>query len=91
MAKYINSTIEDVKFHLENQCFDGPLDLLVQMVKESQINVMEIFISDITHQYLAYVQNMKELDYEYVAEYITLAATLIEIKASKLLPDYLDN
>lgn len=89
MAKYINSSIEDVKFHIENQSFDGPIDLLVQMVKESQINIMDIFVSDITRQYLNFVSTLKELDYEYVAEYITLAATLIEIKASKLLPDYL--
>lgn len=89
MAKYINSSIEDVEFHIENQSFDGPIDLLVQMVKESQINIMDIFVSDITRQYLNFVSTLKELDYEYVAEYITLAATLIEIKASKLLPDYL--
>jgi segregation and condensation protein A len=91
MSNYINSTSEDVKFHVENQSFDGPIDLLVKMVRESQINIMDIFVSDITRQYLNYVSNLKELDYEYVAEYITLAATLIEIKASKLLPDYLEN
>ncbi|MFA6866600.1 MAG: segregation/condensation protein A [Clostridia bacterium] len=89
MAKFINSSLEDVKFHLDNQAFDGPIDLLVQMVKESEIDIMEIFVSDITKQYMSYVVNMKDLDYEYVSEYIILAATLIEIKASKLLPDYL--
>lgn len=91
MATYINSSIEDVKFHIDNQAFDGPIDLLVQMVRESKINILDIFVSDITHQYVSYVATLKELDYEYVAEYITLAATLIEIKASKLLPDYLEN
>ncbi|HKL74339.1 MAG TPA: segregation/condensation protein A, partial [Clostridia bacterium] len=91
MAKYINSSLEDVKFHVDNQSFIGPIDLLVQMVRESQINIMDIFVSDITRQYLSYVATLKELDYECVAEYITLAATLIEIKASKLLPDYFDN
>lgn len=90
MANFINSTLEDVKFHIENQAFDGPIDLLVKMVKESEINIMDIFVSDITGQYLNYVSTLKELDYEYVAEYITLAATLIELKASKLLPDYLE-
>jgi segregation and condensation protein A len=91
MANYINSTLDDVKFHLDTQAFDGPINLLVQMVKESEINIMDVFVSDITHQYLNYVATLKELDYESVAEYITLAATLIEIKASKLLPDYLEN
>ncbi|NLL56826.1 MAG: segregation/condensation protein A [Clostridiales bacterium] len=90
MAKFINSTTEDVKFHIKNQNFEGPIDLIVQMVKEAKIDIMDIFVSDITSQYLNYVSKMKELDYEYVSEYITMAATLIEIKASKLLPDYLE-
>lgn len=86
MAGFINSTLEDVKFHLDNQSFDGPIDLLVNMVRESKIDVMAIFVSDITRQYVEYVNNLKELDYEYVAQYIIMAATLIEIKASKILP-----
>lgn len=86
MAFFLNSTLEDVKFHIDNQAFDGPIDLLVNMVKEAKINVMDIFVSDITRQYVDYVNNLKELDYEYVAQYIIMAATLIEIKASKVLP-----
>ncbi|MBR1747993.1 MAG: segregation/condensation protein A [Clostridia bacterium] len=86
MAVFLNSTLEDVKFHIENKAFDGPIDLLVNMVREAKINVLEIFVSDITRQYVEYVNNLKELDYEYVAQYITMAATLIEIKASKVLP-----
>lgn len=86
MANFLNSTLEDVQFHIEKQAFDGPIDLLVNMVREAKINVMEIFVSDITRQYVAYVNTLKELDYEYVAQYITMAATLIEIKSSKVLP-----
>lgn len=86
MASFLNSTLEDVKFHIDNQAFDGPIDLLVNMVRESKINVMEIFVSDITRQYVEYVKNLRELDYEYVAQYIIMAATLIEIKSSKVLP-----
>ncbi len=86
MSGFINSTLEDVKFHIDNQAFDGPIDLLVHMVRESKINVMEIFVSDITRQYVEYVKNLQELDYEYVSQYIIMAATLIEIKASKIVP-----
>lgn len=86
MATFLNSTLEDVKFHIDNQSFDGPIDLLVNMVKESKINIMEIFVSDITRQYVEYVKNLKELDYEYVSQYIIMAATLVEIKSSKVLP-----
>ena len=83
---FLDSTTEDVKFHIENQAFDGPIDLLVNMVRESKINVMDIFVSDITRQYVEYVKTLKELDYEYVSQYIIMAATLIEIKSSKVLP-----
>lgn len=83
---YINSTLEDVKFHIETQDFDGPIDLLVKFVKESKIDIMEIFVSDITSQYVNYVQNMQELNYEYVSQYIIFAALLIEIKSQKMLP-----
>lgn len=85
---YINSSIEDVRFHIETQDFDGPIDLLVKLVKESKIDIMNIFVSDITTQYLNYVQNLKELNYEYVAEYVIFAALLTEIKSSKITPAY---
>lgn len=97
MANYLNSTLQDVKFHIANADFDGPIDLLVKFVQESKIDVMDIFISDITLQYVNYVQNMKELNYEYVSQYIIFAALLIEIKSSKITPqvyyqddDYVD-
>ncbi len=86
MAKYINSSVEDVQFHIENQDFNGPINLLVNMVRESKINIMEVFISEITQQYVNYVKTLKELDYEFVSEYVIFAATLLEIKASKILP-----
>lgn len=86
MANYLNSTLQDVKFHIDNADFDGPIDLLVKFVKESKIDVMEIFISDITSQYVNYVKNLKELNYEYVSQYIIFAALLIEIKSSKIAP-----
>ncbi len=86
MANYINSSLEDVKFHIDAQDFDGPIDLLVKFVKESKIDVMEIFVSDITTQYVNYVKSLKELNYEFVSQYIIFAALLIEIKSSKMMP-----
>ena len=86
MANYINSTLEDVKYHLATQDFDGPIDLLVKLVKESRINIMQIFVSDITTQYVNYVNNMKELDYEYVSQYVVFASLLVEIKSAKISP-----
>lgn len=86
MANYLNSTLEDVQFHLKTQDFDGPIDLLVKFVKESKIDVMEIFVSDITTQYVNYVKNLEELNYEYLSQYIVFAALLVEIKSSKITP-----
>ena len=86
MATYLNSSLEDVKFHIDNQDFDGPIDLLVKMVRESKIDIMDIFVSDITSQYIHYVENLKELDYEFVSHYIVMAAILIEIKSARMMP-----
>lgn len=86
MATYINSTVDDVRFHIDNQDFDGPIDLLVKMVRESKIDIMDIFVSDITTQYVHYVETLKELDYEYVSHFIVMAAILIEIKSARMMP-----
>ena len=86
MASFLNTSIESVRYHIENQDFEGPLDLLVQMVKESKIDILNFFISDITEQYIAFVKTMNELDYEYVAQYVVLAATLMEIKSFRMMP-----
>ncbi|HHU42881.1 MAG: segregation/condensation protein A [Bacillota bacterium] len=83
----IHSPISDVTFHLEEHEFNGPLDLLLTMVREAKIEIRDIFISDITSQFVEYVKNLEgELDYEYVAEYIIMASTLLSIKSSRLLP-----
>ena len=86
MATFLNSSMEDVRYHIENQAFDGPIDLLVKMVRESKIDIMDIFISDITTQYVNYVSTLKQLDYEYVSHFIVMAATLLEIKSARLAP-----
>lgn len=86
MGGIIYSPINEVTYHLEEHEFDGPLDLLLTMVREAKIDIRDIFITDITNQFVAYVQNLQEMNYEYIAEYITLAATLLAIKSAKFLP-----
>lgn len=83
---FLYSPISEVTYCLEEQEFNGPLDLLVSLVKEAKIDIRDIFISDITNQFVSYVQTLTETNYEYVAEYITLAATLLAIKSSRMLP-----
>lgn len=66
--------------------FEGPLDLLLHLLKESKVNIYDIKISEITQQYLDYIHAMEELQLEIASEYLVMAATLIEIKSKSLLP-----
>ncbi len=73
-----------LNFHLEQ--YDGPLDLLLDLIRKQQINIYDIPISQITAQYLEYMQKARELDIELSSEFVFTAATLIHIKSRLLLP-----
>lgn len=75
---------EELKFQLDG--FSGPLDLLLSMVKEARIEIKDIFISNITDQFLAYMAALKKLDIDLGSEYMEITATLLEIKSRSLLP-----
>lgn len=66
--------------------FDGPLDLLLHLIKEQDIDIYDIKIEDITKQYLDYIRHMKELNLEIASEYLVVASELIEMKSKMLLP-----
>lgn len=66
--------------------FEGPLDLLLYLIKKNEIDIYDINVSQITRQYLEYIELMKILDLEIAGEFILMAATLIRIKAKMLLP-----
>ncbi len=66
--------------------FEGPLDLLLHLIRRDKINIYDIPISHITSEYLAYIEVMKELELEIAGEFFVMAATLIRIKAQMLLP-----
>ncbi len=68
------------------QAFEGPLDLLVHLIKKNQMNVYDIQISVITRQYLEYLDLMQELNLDVASEFLVMAATLIHIKSKMLLP-----
>ena len=67
--------------------FEGPLDLLLHLVKESNIDIYDININEITIQYLDYIHKMEELNIDVASEYLVMAATLMEIKSKSLLPN----
>jgi segregation and condensation protein A len=73
-----------LNFHLEH--YDGPLDLLLDLIRKQEINIYDIPIAQITAQYLEYMQKALEMDTELSAEFIYMAATLIQIKSKVLLP-----
>jgi len=66
--------------------FEGPLDLLLHLVRENKVPITDIPIALITDQYLAYLRVMEELDLEVASEFLVMAATLLEIKSRMLLP-----
>ncbi len=74
----------DYKFKL-NQ-FEGPLDLLLHLIKITKIDIRDIFLSDITEQYLEIMKNIDEVDVDKASEFINMSATLLEIKSKQLLP-----
>jgi segregation and condensation protein A len=73
-----------LSFHLEQ--YEGPLDLLLDLIRKQQINIYDIPISQITAQYLDYIERAAELDIELSSEFVFMAATLIHIKSTMLLP-----
>ncbi|HHT38473.1 MAG TPA: segregation/condensation protein A [Mollicutes bacterium] len=66
--------------------FEGPLDLLLHLIKESNIDIYDIQISEITEQYLDYIETMEVLNLSIASEYLVMAAELIEMKSKALLP-----
>lgn len=66
--------------------FEGPLDLLLHLIRENKVDIYDIPIAEITRQYLEYLELMRELNLEVAGEFLVMAATLIQIKTRMLLP-----
>ncbi len=79
------SFIDDkYRFKLDN--FEGPLDLLLHLIKDSKLDIMTVKLADITEQYMAYMADLDNIDMDRASEFIIVAATLLEIKSKHLLP-----
>ncbi|MGL6158887.1 segregation and condensation protein A [Microbulbifer sp.] len=68
------------------EAFEGPLDLLLYLIRRQNLDILEINVADITRQYMAYVEMMTAMRFELAAEYLVMAAMLAEIKSRMLLP-----
>ena len=74
----------DYKIHLRQ--FEGPLDLLLHLTERAEIDIKDIFVSEITSQYLRYMDEIDDLDMDVASEFLATAATLLYIKSKTLLP-----
>ena len=72
--------------HVKLAVYDGPLDLLLELIKKNEMNIYDIPVAEITKQYLETLATMKQLDLEIAGEFIVMAAALIYIKSKMLLP-----
>ena len=68
------------------EAFEGPLDLLLYLIRRQNLDILDIPIAEITKQYMGYIELLKELQFELAAEYLVMAAILAEIKSRMLLP-----
>lgn len=68
------------------EAFEGPLDLLLYLIRRQNLNILEIDVAEITRQYVTYVEMMEAMHFELAAEYLVMAAMLAEIKSRMLLP-----
>lgn len=85
-AEYISGGRPVIHYHLSD--YDGPLDLLLELIKEAKIDIEDIFISDVTRQYVEIISSIprEELDFDYAGEFITIAAQLVYLKSLRTLP-----
>lgn len=83
-APLLDGMREQYSVHLDK--FDGPMDLLLHLVKKNEMDICDISIAVITRQYLEYIKLMKELNLEVAGDFLVMAATLLQIKSRQLLP-----
>ena len=84
LLNQLNYVDTGYEFKLDN--FEGPIELLWHMIKETKLEITEVKLADMTEQYLDYMAGLDEIDLEKASDFIDIAATLIEIKSKSLLP-----
>src|SRR6185295_19366311 len=80
------ATSSDDQYKVKLSMFEGPLDLLLFLIRKEEVSIYDIPIARITEQYLEYLRLMEELDVGVAGEFLLMAATLIHIKSKLLLP-----
>jgi len=80
------NAFSNTPYKIKLDIFEGPLDLLLYLIKKEELDIYDIPIAHITEEYLKYIQLMQELDIDLASEFLVMAATLIHIKSKMLLP-----
>jgi segregation and condensation protein A len=73
-------------YQVKTAVFEGPLDLLLQLITKHQLDISAVGLTDVVSEYIAFIDDMKELDLEVTSEFLLIAATLVQLKANSLLP-----
>ena len=76
-----------MSYHVKTAVFEGPLDLLLQLITRHQVDVTSLSLSDLVNEYLGYLDEMREMDLDVTSEFLLIAATLIQLKIRRLLPE----
>src|SRR5574344_743149 len=84
-------TLETNKYARKIENFEGPLDLLCHLIDKNKMNVCDIKLSEITDQYIDYINKMEEMNLEVTSEFLVMASTLIYLKSKSLLPSEVNN
>ena len=79
-------TLETKQYKIKIDNFEGPLDLLCHLIDSNKMDIYEINISDITDQYIEYINAMEKMNLEVTSEFLIMASNLLYIKSKKLLP-----
>ncbi|WP_338470143.1 segregation/condensation protein A [Niallia sp. XMNu-256] len=77
-----------MQYKVKIEAFEGPLDLLLHLINQLEIDIYDIPVAQITEQYMHYIHTMKELQLDVASEFLVMAATLLEIKSKMLLPNH---
>ena len=79
-------TLETNKYALKLENFEGPLDLLCHLIDKSKMDIYDVKLSDITDQYIEYINEMEKQNLEVTSEFLVIATTLVYLKSKELLP-----
>jgi segregation and condensation protein A len=76
-----------MSFEVRTRVFEGPLDLLLQLITSHQLTITELSLVDIVNEYIAFIDDLRDMDIDVASEFLLIAATLIQLKARHLLPE----